>query len=1063
MQRDDFGVKHFAGIDAIGVSDATSRLRVAIVTEEIIGPVRNGGIASTYYHLAKGLAAHGHEVHVLFLKGPVVQDETPEHWVQKYAEFGVTLHYLEMPTAPLWGAAATWQRRYASAYEWLRDREPFDVVHTSEWRGGLVYALMAKRLGLAFRDTLFLVKTSSPYIWNRHYQMQPIAQADLVAAAYAEQKCVELADVVIGGSAHLLSFMDRIGYRLPDSNVYVQPNIVDFSNVPVVDRRPGPRRQHGDVVKSRDLVFFGRLEERKGLEIFCSAVDLLHERGQAPDSVTFLGKWGGDLRAQGGLSPEAYVDEKAQTWTCPVAAVTDRNQPEALSFLCEKDVIAVMPSLIENSSMAIYETLEQRVPFIATAVGGSPELIVEEDHGSCLVEPTAQALADRMEHALQEGQVIARPRFSNDENLQIWYGFHAYVGALIEQHGRTRAVAQLTQEVGRPGPAVETVSYVALVRRGESLEDLVKAFHGDAPDSIVLGFKDASVRTETEKARAAMAELPADVSIVSCLGNTAGEALNILVAAQTCDAMVVSDGVGVVPQLGFFEAVRTGLSCQPGSLFTTFFATDDMTTGMPLGGDVASQTITSRAYGPEMIAMRHDTFGTVGGFEPYDAHRGIVHEYVSRASESGHDLLVFPEQLLSWPSAEEESRDFQADPFYSYLTAKPVIDSSQLVQRKVLLAALRGSRGGTRGVDERLLRGPAGDQAETSWLMPATWDPENVRAAQHRRLIVGLDAERDEIWLYARGPGERRLKVRGEDEAVDLMVTQGVEGTDDYVTLSTFQVPDSWETGISYPLTWGTYDGEEKLRNFFLRVNKIGATTFALWARNTVLSARALSEVVDRCSNTCRQPPSADPAPSTYVESAALPPDPTEEYVSQAVAAARRFVRRRGDSDPLQVVVRSRDLLQDRPTETPLPISPGSGLKPPYDQDGWPAGEWLKGWAWDREDRARILHVALVRDEEPLIMVAADRVDRSLAKIPGRDQHAFQIPVLPEILDGDRLQLQIWEGRHPVFRGRLYVDRDGEPMLRRVRDDPPTAEGDVRDTAVEAGMRGRLKRWWSKR
>ena len=89
--------------------------------------------------------------------------------------------------------------------------------------------------------------------------------------------------------------------------------------------------------------------------------------------------------------------------------MTDRNQPDALSFLSERDLIAVMPSLIENSSMAVYETLEQRVPFIATAVGGSPELIVEEDHADCLVEPTAQALADRMEHALQEGQVIARP------------------------------------------------------------------------------------------------------------------------------------------------------------------------------------------------------------------------------------------------------------------------------------------------------------------------------------------------------------------------------------------------------------------------------------------------------------------------------------------------------------------------------------------------------------------------------------------------------------------------------------------------------------------------------
>ena len=112
-------------------------------------------------------------------------------------------------------------------------------------------------------------------------------------------------------------------------------------------------------------------------------------------------------------------------------------------------------------------------------------------------------------------------------------------------------------------------------------------------------------------------------------------------------------------------------------------------------------------------------------------------------------------------------------------------------------------------------------------------------------------------------------------------------------------------------------------------------------------------------------------------------------------------------------------LLQDPPTHSPLPISPGSGLKPPIDKDGWPAGEWLNGWAWDREDRGRILHVVLMREQVPLIMVAADRVDRSLDKVPGRGQHAFQLPVLPEFLDEDRLRLEIWEGGGlPVFRGR---------------------------------------------
>ncbi|MEZ0579719.1 glycosyltransferase family 4 protein [Nocardioides sp. MH1] len=1029
MQRDDFEVKRFPGIESVGVSDSGSRLRVAIVTEEIIGPVRNGGIASTYYHLAKGLAAEGHEVHVLFLKGAVVQDETPEFWVDRYAEFGVTLHYLSVPDSKVWASSPTWQARYAAAYEWLRDQEPFDVVHTSEWRGGLVYALMAKRLGLAFRDTLFLVKTSSPHIWNRHYQMLPITDTNLVAAAYAEQKCVELADVVIGGSAHLLSFMERIGYRLPPANVFVQPNIVDFSNVPVLDRRPGEPRRHGDVVRSRDLVFFGRLEARKGIEIFCSAIDLLHERGEVPDSVTFLGKWGGRLAAQGGLSPEQYIREKAETWSCPITIINDKNQPEALTFLTERDRIAVMPSLIENSTMAVYETLEQRVPFIATAVGGTPELIAEDDHAACLVEPTAQALAERLETALRDGQPIAHPAFSNEANLEVWYGYHAHLADLVEQHGRTEAVASLLTGVDQPGSRVQTVSQVALVRRDDSLEDLVKACHAATPDELVLGYTDPHVRVAIEKVAALLDEACPAVRVVNCIGQTSGTALNTLALSQTCDAMVVSDGLSALPQDGFFDAVREALTHRPRVLFTTFFATDGTTVGLPLGGDVATQFLTSRGYGPELFAVRADTFATIGTFEPYDARHGVVHEYVTRAAEAGHDLLVLPEQLLSWPSAELEATAYAADQLYGYLKAKPLIDASPLAQRKVVLAALSGAAGRPVGtVDEWMLRTDSVDPAQPQWLMPAMWGPESKRAAAHRRVIFGVHTAKSEIWLYARGPGERRFRVRGDDVAVELVATRGVEGTEDYTTLSVFPVPTVWTPATSYPLLWSLHDGDEELISVFLRVNKVGARTFSLSGRAPALSARLLAELMEK--------------------------QPDEQ------AGPTLWSLENAPSDPAEVEARSAELVAAGPG--PRPAAPGSGLRSPERRGGWAVGDWLSGWAWDRQAPDRVLHVAVRRGEETLLVVPADVVDRSLEDVPGRGAHAYRIPVLPAFVEGDDVHLVLWEDGSPVYRGGLHVDRvDGTagPRLRRVQadqDPPPVRSG--------RGEPSRKKRsWWGSR
>jgi hypothetical protein len=406
-----------------------------------------------------------------------------------------------------------------------------------------------------------------------------------------------------------------------------------------------------------------------------------------------------------------------------------------------------------------------------------------------------------------------------------------------------------------------------------------------------------------------------------------------------------------------------------------------------------------------------------------------VHEYVTRAAEAGHDLLVLPEQLLSWPSAELEATAYAADQLYGYLKAKPLIDASPLSQRKVLLAALSGAAGRPVGtVDEWMLRTDSVDPAQPQWLMPAMWGPESKRAAAHRRVIFGVHTAKSEIWLYARGPGERRFRVRGDDVPVELVATRGVEGTDEYTTLSVFPVPPTWTPATSYPLLWSLHDGEEELISVFLRVNKVGARTFSLSGRAPALSARLLAELMEKA-------PDAEAAPT-------------------------RWSLENAPADPAQVVARSAELLAGSPGARPA--APGSGLRSPERRGGWAEGDWLSGWAWDRQSPDRTLHVAVVRDGETLLVVPADVVDRSLEDVPGRGAHAYRIPVLPELLTGTELHLEVWEGGSPVYRGGLHVDRSdrtGGPRLRRVQgdqDQPPVRSGQ--------GAPPRRKRsWWGSR
>lgn len=154
----------YPGLDSLRSFDGEPRrLRICIATEDIVGPVRNGGIGTTYSALAELLANLEHEVTILYLKGHEVENETIEHWADYYAvkkiRFVPVPNYARLDRYPVGGDR--WSHASYNMFRYLLDH-PADVVHVSEWRAAGYFSLVAKRQGLAFRDTLFIVKTSSP-------------------------------------------------------------------------------------------------------------------------------------------------------------------------------------------------------------------------------------------------------------------------------------------------------------------------------------------------------------------------------------------------------------------------------------------------------------------------------------------------------------------------------------------------------------------------------------------------------------------------------------------------------------------------------------------------------------------------------------------------------------------------------------------------------------------------------------------------------------------------------------------------------------------------------------
>jgi glycosyltransferase involved in cell wall biosynthesis len=422
------------------------KLRCCIATEDIAGPVRNGGIGTTYAHLAELLVQLGHESTILYLKGAEVETGDLDHWVAFYAEKGV--RFVPVPDyAARDGFRSHADRWLRSPYNMMRylQEHPMDVVHVSEWRGCGYFSLAAKRQGIAFADTLFVVKTSSPWMWNRLYGAEPVEKVDDLAKIHAERRSVELGDVVIGGSLHLLRWMSSQGYQIPRDRAFVQPNVVSFDNLKdLMHKRPVER---GSRMAFDEIVFFGRLEGRKGLFVFCQAIQRLVRQGvELPPTITFMGKEGRRLTSRPDLTCLEYIAEASRDWPCEVRILTDYQQYQALEYLLDGPRLAVMPSVIENSSMAIYEAAICGVPCVASDVGGNMELVAEADWPHIFCKPHPLSLGDKLAEAIEIGGYVPRPSFDNAANLDTWRRFHDSLA---------RGLREQLLAICAPGPDLE--------------------------------------------------------------------------------------------------------------------------------------------------------------------------------------------------------------------------------------------------------------------------------------------------------------------------------------------------------------------------------------------------------------------------------------------------------------------------------------------------------------------------------------------------------------------------------------------------------------------------------
>jgi len=173
--------------------------------------------------------------------------------------------------------------------------------------------------------------------------------------------------------------------------------------------------------KYYDIIFVGRLEKQKGVDVLLKANQILKEKYHRKLRVAIVGD--GSLRNYlKKLSIQYDIDESINFLGV---------RKDVLEFM-RKASIFVLPSRWEGFGLVLLEAMSVGVPVIATKVGGIPE-IIEDSKDGILVEPeNPTELANTILKLLDDEKLRDRLSRNAFQKVKMEYSIEKYAKTMLE-------------------------------------------------------------------------------------------------------------------------------------------------------------------------------------------------------------------------------------------------------------------------------------------------------------------------------------------------------------------------------------------------------------------------------------------------------------------------------------------------------------------------------------------------------------------------------------------------------------------------------------------------------
>ena len=606
--------------------------RVALVSHDVQTVLggKAGGVGAFVTHFARLLRAQGEDVTILLTRQEEFPVAVDPEWRERYKRWGVGL--LEFHNAPpsreRWSDA--WPLRLSEQI--LPHLENFDIAYFQDWANVAFQAVRHKRFGPA-KLPLIVTVFHGPSVWERTGNQRYPRIPDDLHVEFMERYSARHSDAVVAPSRYMLDWTLKQGWQFD-----CEPQVL---GLPFVADDADTGSNAGPAGKLKRLVFFGRMEKRKGLSLFTQAVQRIPDLWPDIEEIIFLG----EEKERG--SVEAVRNDLADS-RLKLTHIGNLDSAGARRFLASvvHDSLVVIPSPAENFPYTVIEA--SRIPGIEMTCsngGGVPE-VLDFSKTDRLFDPYPAALASKIRQRFgAPPRPSALPAYDAEKANARWLEFHRETLRPRNPRQLPALSAQLPVDI-----------CITYFNKGPYLPQLLQALEAQTVQGFgVIAVDDGSTEPESIAIFDEMSERYRDRGWIFFRQSNefVDAARNRAAARSKAEYLLFIDADDIPAPHTVERLLQAALYSQDDCVLSGGFLLKDndpdRATGaryLPLGPNLVSGLVDPIVFGLPMIFIRRRVFEALGG---YREMRGVGHEdweLQVRLLLAGYRTDVFPECLL---------------------------------------------------------------------------------------------------------------------------------------------------------------------------------------------------------------------------------------------------------------------------------------------------------------------------------------------------------------------------------------------------------------------------------